>query len=738
MANLISIALEAKNASGPAFQQARADLAALKGDLRGIPQPRINAAPVVKDLSDIKAATAAVGVQANTAAGQVRNLSAATGRIPSPRINTAPLVKDLAAVQVATAGIGAQASVTGGLLRAMGDSARGALANLGPAGQALSNLTLGAGALSVAAGAAGVALGALAAASVVVSAARGFAAEVQQVELLAERTGIAVEDVQVLQRVLTNAGVSADAFVRPLERLNRELQANSSLVQQLGLDRSDPLTALRQLMGILAAAPDIGKRNEIANRLMGQSFGELISVAKVLGTTFDETKQKMQGGLFDAQRVAETAALRKEVADLGTEWSNVWTGLQAATVVPATAIVAVLGWITEKLTAVSTAALQVSRIKIFDGTDLGKLVTQGLQLLAPLDALRRGVIAAAEARDRLAKQAAGIDPASGLMKAHGGLKPEAEDNLKGITLEDEKAAKESPRARQIRELQELLRGTKADATALADALGLIDRDTKLIGIAERIKKETGNLPAAVLAALPAEARESLIERYVLGPKGLPPISEQVRAHLASVSAAFDEFEQRLQASNSAGGLGAATSLLRPADAAAPAVRDLSTLKDAARSVAGSIEGAFSNVFVNITNDAQTLKGAIVSIFTAMRDEILSILGSLAARSLLSLIPGVGPLLGGITAARPAGALAASGGLSIDVESLIPAGTRRATGARQTEQGEGDPARSGSVVNNYHVTALDSRSFADSIRSPYGAINQTTVRGLEIAARGGRG
>lgn len=685
MANLISMAIEGQYTAGPVVDQARRDLAALRSDAaRGIQPPRINTDALKRDIAEMQRLFGVGRSEATKMAQQLQII-----RDDAKRARITELLD--------TSKLSAQTQA----LNALRDAASGALSQLGSVGRLLAPVAAVAGPVTVL----GAALVGVSAASVQVATA--LAGDVQALENLSRRTGIAIEDVQALQRALTNAGASPDAFIRPLERLNRELAENSDLVKQLGLSGLAPLDALRKLLGVLAASPDVVKRNEVANRLLGQSYGELVGVAQAAGAGFDQSKEQMRaaGLLVTDDMIPATRRLREENQKLGDQWEGVWTRLRRLTVAPATGIVRLLGGVTKGVLDLNQA--------------IAKLALSGA--LGPL-AQQAAILAAASAATSTAPSRK-VGFGNPFVTPDGFTEQDlalfrGPDLISGLKLDGGKGEK-SARERQIESLQKLLGGARSEAAALADQLARIDRVSQLESLAVKIQKETGNLQQVILDTLPADARQSLLERFVLGPTELPPVSERVKAEMGLIRETLDGFTAASAEAPRGGqtGLGLATALLPPPEQFQQIGAELESI---AHATGRGIQAGLTTAFVNLTNQAQTFRGAMVSIFQAMVQEILAALAKLATVALGKLLLNIGT--GG-----------GSGFIEAIGRALVGSAATPVSGGAQRLGSAGEFAIQPQQGNTFIIQSIDSRSVLDDLLSPTGSFRRANDRLAELGA-----
>lgn len=704
MANLISMAIEGRNDFKKSADAAIDDLhrlrrevenvrpASLKGILVDpktfdIPPVRIPTVDLSNDIKNIQRLFVVGKGEATQMARKLQDLKDSAERARIRELLNPEAVKD---------------GVQG--LNLLRDAASGALSQLGSVGRLLAPVAAVAGPVTVL----GAALVGVSAASVQVATA--FARDVQALENLSRRTGIAIEDVQALQRALTNAGASPDAFVRPLQLLNRQLAENSDLVQQLGLSGLAPLDALRKLLGVLAASPDVVKRNEVANRLLGQSYGELVGVAAALGPAFDKTRDRLRElGLVAGEDVRrQLADLRAESAELRLQWDALWNNIRQATVGPAQAIVKALNDIAESArTGIGPVGELVGVMRKLN--DLSKAPTQFVvQQLFPPDAARQAVSGDAFA--------AGIER---LKTVAPQFIPQLEDLVKALDKINFGDEGESPREKRIKQLRDLLGITAGRAAELEARLLGLEQTAQIASLAEQFRRFGGNIPQELFDRLGPAGRQSLLDRFVLGPTELPPVSERVKAEMGLIRETLDGFTAASAEAPRGGqtGLGLATALLPPPEQFQQIGAELESI---AHATGRGIQAGLTTAFVNLTNQAQTFRGAMVSIFQAMVQEILAALAKLATVALGKLLLNIGT--GG-----------GSGFIEAIGRALVGSAATPVSGGAQRLGSAGEFAIQPQQGNTFIIQSIDSRSVLDDLLSPTGSFRRANDRLAELGA-----
>lgn len=164
---------------------------------------------------------------------------------------------------------------------------------------------------------------------------------VEQFDRLSSTTGVSVERLQVIKRVIKDGGGDADSFSKSLVKLNRAMQDGDPLLAKLGVTSDDTFTAFMQLARAITQSTDAKARDEVAFRLLGKAGADLIPDLENLLATFDATYATMQrtGELMGSTLVAEARALDTQMDTLSRNWDAAMQRMRNATVPIASGIV---------------------------------------------------------------------------------------------------------------------------------------------------------------------------------------------------------------------------------------------------------------------------------------------------------------------------------------------------------------------------------------------------------------
>jgi hypothetical protein len=116
---------------------------------------------------------------------------------------------------------------------------------------------------------------------------------------MADRTGIAVEELAGLQIGLKLADTTAEAFADTANKLSINIGKNSEDFAKLGVTARDPLEAMIQFADVFSSVEDAQTRAALGAKVLGRSYAELAPLL-------------LQGG----------AAIREQIAD-GKRWTGI-------------------------------------------------------------------------------------------------------------------------------------------------------------------------------------------------------------------------------------------------------------------------------------------------------------------------------------------------------------------------------------------------------------------------------
>lgn len=164
----------------------------------------------------------------------------------------------------------------------------------------------------------------------VAAGAMALADSVEQLDRISASTGVSVENLQVMQRVVEAGGGNFEGVSAALTKLNLSIQRGDPLVKKLGLDTSDTFTAFRQLSDILLSTNDAKERDAIATALMGKAAAELIPDMLSVSSSFDATHDSMKrmGALMTGDALKAARDLDAKADELKASWADFATSIE--------------------------------------------------------------------------------------------------------------------------------------------------------------------------------------------------------------------------------------------------------------------------------------------------------------------------------------------------------------------------------------------------------------------------
>ena len=214
------------------------------------------------------------------------------------------------------------------------------------------------------AGPVGLAIGAVATGLLaVVNTGQGVADQVEQLDLLSKRTGVAVEDLQVLTRQIEQMGGQSESLTQALSFLNRSIATGDPLLAQLGVTSKDTFTAFQQLSVAFSQSDDTAKKTEIGFRLLGRGAGDLVALMPQLAAGFDQSKASMSaaGGVLTGEVLEAARRLDEKSDQLKAKWADMMTKIKGSTVETALAVVTALNDMWDAMTGREKSPDEVER-----------------------------------------------------------------------------------------------------------------------------------------------------------------------------------------------------------------------------------------------------------------------------------------------------------------------------------------------------------------------------------------
>jgi hypothetical protein len=180
--------------------------------------------------------------------------------------------------------------------------------------------------------------------SAAVTSAMHLADSTEQLDRIAQRTGVAIEPLQVLRETMEEGGGNAESLTVALGWLNQQIGAGNPLLKTLGITTHDTFSAFRQLVTILNDTSDVGRRTDIAFQLMGRGSGELLGNLGELVSKYDEMSASMKdtGALVTEQAAGGFRRLDSATDSLHQSWKGLLTTMGTLTAPAANVVVSSL------------------------------------------------------------------------------------------------------------------------------------------------------------------------------------------------------------------------------------------------------------------------------------------------------------------------------------------------------------------------------------------------------------
>jgi hypothetical protein len=132
--------------------------------------------------------------------------------------------------------------------------------------------------------------------------------EADALDVLNQKTGIAVETLAGIKFGAQLSDTEIDAVASAMNRLGRQIATNADEFEALGVTSKDPLIALEQFADVFAGIEDPMQRAALANKVFGKSWEELAPLLSGGGQAFADLVvqgQKMSG--ITAELASESA-----------------------------------------------------------------------------------------------------------------------------------------------------------------------------------------------------------------------------------------------------------------------------------------------------------------------------------------------------------------------------------------------------------------------------------------------
>lgn len=501
-----------------------------------------------------------------------------------------------------------------------------------------------------------------------------LAAQVETLDKLAAKTGVAIEPLQVLQHIIRDAGGDADGLNMAFVNLNRSIATNDPLLAQLGVTSKDTFGAFIQLAEAFSTSDDTAKKTEIAMRLLGKAGADLVGLMPELVDKFSSTDEQMRrsGELIgDGPDGLATKArkLDEQMDRLSNNWSGFMNRMQSATIPHVNSMVREFNHMWDAINNTNTpekdAAYQIDRLQeTIDATkqDMERMQRESnasgdkgtRDRLRPFIEERQHVI---EALEKQIKQLKGIsaeteDAEQDLLNQaiagearSGGIRPDA---IAGVVID--KKVGPTERERRIKELKDTMKITQQAAEALLVSLDKIDADKKKSGIVESLIKNN-----AVPENVSGGGSGIMIPEPMTTPD-LPilDVSDQIKDINDKIPLVRNKLEELTT---------------QWKDTVRTSLEWSNIMDNALTGTHDALEQGFSTVFTNLLSEGQTFGSAMKTIATSVANAWLQELARIAAAKVFMAI--LNFATGGLF-----GAGAASGAGSGTLYVPTPASARR--------------------------------------------------------------
>lgn len=533
------------------------------------------------------------------------------------------------------------------------------------------------------------------------AAAATLADTVEQLDRMSAKTGVGIEQLQVFKRIISDAGGDADGLNQALVNLNRAIATDDDLLKQLGISSKDTFTAFMQLSQAFGQSEDTQKKTEIAMRLLGKAGADLTSIMPQIADSFDSTDASIRRtgemiGDGPDGLASQARKLDDQLDTLQNSWNGTLTRMQGATV---PFIANMLDYFNQFWDAVSGRQFTPNEKLQAQIKHYQQFIDTNEEFLAKLQADPRHKGWAEElgqaledARQKvidLTAQMTGKRAMSGVDQMIQDLM-NADNKIDNLTLTTEK---KSPRETRLEQLTVLLRGNKQAAIETLAQLERIELASQRQALGKQLL-DAGIMPPAGLMTIP-EPQIAVPTLEVDVPLGamamlqesmdkLKDTPKTVREQIKEIGTQWAETAQEVVSWSGMAGEG------------------ISALYN-------GLQAGIGSVFANLTNKAQTFRGAMRTIFEAIAREAIAALAKIIATKVFQIIldmiyPGAGTIATtGINLMKPP----AGGGIP------VPSGD-----VAMTVGGVPVAAPTSQTINIY---AIDRAGIESALRDPRGSL-----------------
>jgi hypothetical protein len=591
------------------------------------------------------------GTSITAAESQLRGLQATTGRMAG-------------AMAQATSGM----SGMGGQLTSVGSAA-------GPAGAAIAAL-------------AGVVVGL---GTAIYKATEALTGQVEQLQRVANQTGVSTQNIQVLQRITQESGGDVGTLTSAFSFLNRAIAENNPMLRSLGITTRDTFSAFMQLAQVLSESKDAANSTKVAQELLGRGGKDLLGTVKELVAKFPEMRSEMTalGLVMSNETIDGINRVDAKLESAGRKWEALFQRLKIAAA-------PVAGFLADVMTVETTQsgplsgldATQQDRVQRLFKSAMPEMPKDFILAMPTLEKMEEAFAGAAGAAKRTADEA---------LAAAIRAKDTAEAQAKAA-----EAAK--LHAEAVRQVAAAMGVTTAEASRLLDVYERVEKNRAMDKLREKI----------VAAQEAAKSLNTLIDEALAKPAELPGLRKTGPIGTFKPTGTVEGPDPRV---------------LEAMRAAAPAqqMRDMldnwrefteqvfsgaELLNSGLQTVQQGLTAGFQTAFASMLSGAMSFARAMRSIFASLANAIIAEMARLMAMQAIKTL---------VTIATGGVPITSNAGVVAGIPSPVPA------------VGDVGAVPMGATINNVTINALDARSVLQQTVSPSGALRLTNTRMAELAA-----
>jgi len=528
------------------------------------------------------------------------------------------------------------------------DEASGAIGRV--SGQAtdlrsvLSSLVTGGGPFGIITAAVVATTGAVVALSV------AMAEEVERLDRVAKASGTTTENIQVLEQVFRDAGLSSEDAATSLVFMNRAIGRGEPLLAKLGITTRDALEATLQLGDAFAGSDDAAKKQALSLKLLGRSSAETVAILDTLRATVGTTRAAMQanGGIFSEKDKENARKLDATIDTLSRNWKGAMTRMQSAIAPWALSAVQAFNDVWDAITGrkrgpVEELERELQRVQSqLDANIEGVAAMRSRKVDESFIKEYDALIAKLKVRIETLKNMRAVALKAGALDD--GAPAKGGGKIDGVNVADPTT---DSRKTRLEEMQKLLKLSAADAERYLGILEALETVKKRDALVKQFTDAGLAPPGNVIPDMQevpfdqkgfderqgpgmgdifAETQDAMQKKALETGEVLKRVADDYRAHIADVTSVSSIAQQGLEG------------------------------------LWNGLSSGFSQVFANMLEKGQTLRSAMKTIFKSLASEVLQILARIAAAKIFGFImnllfPGSGTaatkLFGGFMGGGPA-------------------------------------------------------------------------------------